>query len=560
VTVSWKNVLRLYGVYRKSYRLIARGKFRNYQESRWKNYGGYALLLLFGVAGGLLIAAAIGTLASGDRTALQDGAAGIFVALPVIAVFYSLYFTQMSQIQRMGANTAVQPIYWFPLTWEEHTLASVLTSMQAPLAITLILIPVILLPSFVIGMLPLGVLTIVALAAGMVATGFTSEILKGVQIKIIAALSKRAGRLTVWMRFLTTLVLFTLVYVFYFAINRSDVMGLVQSLANGIMLAWFIPYLWPGVVLYEAYHGAWLEAALFAVAAGAFAGVLYRLAVRSNEKYALQDSQVIRISSGGTYAPKRGLLERLGISAAVAAVMRKDLRAYTRRQELMYVFIMPIIFVVSTLMPVMAGGRAGPDTFSFFYLSLEPAVVLAIFLAGSIVGSEGERRWFLIMSPLSVRSFVRAKYLFCVLVSTVVALLSVAVASLLFPATPYMIATGLVEALLLTFSIGMVALAFGIRGADFREALKQQPIRPRWSMASMLVSAILALVIVLPVLAYGAAGMIGDLAPGLLPSPVPHAGLFAAWAVSGLLALAVGYVFYILALRFAGDMFMKMDT
>jgi hypothetical protein len=164
------------------------------------------------------------------------------------------------------------------------------------------------------------------------------------------------------------------------------------------------------------------------------------------------------------------------------------------------------------------------------------------------------------MSPLSARSFVRAKYLFCMLVCAVVALASVAIASLLFPATPYMIATGLVESLLLTFSIGMVALVFGIRGADFRETIKQQSIRPRWMFACMAVSIVLTLIIVLPVLAYGAAGMIGDLAPGLLPSPVPHAYLFAAWAVSGLLAIAVGYVFYVLAIRSAGDMFMKIDV
>jgi hypothetical protein len=564
--VSLKNVLRLHGVYSKSYRLIARGKFRNYKDSRWKNYAGYALLLLLGVAIGSLIALAIGSAGTRDSPddlkSIRDAAAGIFVALPVIAILYSLYFTQMSQIQRMGANVAVQPIYWFPLTWEEHTLASILTSMTMPLVITLILIPIILIPSYVIGLLPLGVLTIAALVAGMALTGATSEILKGVQIKVVAALSKRAGRLTVWIRFLATLGLFTLVYVFYFAINRADIMGLVNSLANGIMLAWFVPYLWPGIVLNEVYRGAWPEAALFTVAVGVFAWALYRLAVRSNEKYALQDSQVIRIS-GGAYVPKRGLLERLGISTAVAAVMRKDLRAYTRRQELMYVFIMPIVFVVSTLMPIVAGGRgatSGPDTFSFFYLSLEPAVVLALFLGCSIVGSEGERRWFLIMSPLSVRSFVRAKYLFCALISAVVALASVAIASLIFPATPYMIATGIVESLLLTFSIGMVALAFGIRGADFREAIKQQSIRPRWMFACMIVSVLLTLIIVMPVLAYGGAGVINDISPGLLPSPVPHTYLVAAWAVSGLLALAVAFAFYVLAVRFAGEMFKKTDT
>jgi hypothetical protein len=49
--VSWKNVLRLYGVYSKSYRLIARGKFRNYRDSRWKSPSFRFFYLLLSVAG-----------------------------------------------------------------------------------------------------------------------------------------------------------------------------------------------------------------------------------------------------------------------------------------------------------------------------------------------------------------------------------------------------------------------------------------------------------------------------------------------------------------------------
>jgi ABC-2 type transport system permease protein len=560
--VSWKNVLRLYGVYTKSYRLIVKDKWRNYRESRWKSYAEYGLMLLFGAGLGLLIAYATLTADfSPDRMqSVRDAAADLFVAFPIVAILFSLYVTQTNQIQRMSANTAIQPIYWFPLTWEEHTLASILSSMQTAMVLSLLFIPAFLIPAFAIGLLPLGVLTVVTLAASAIITGATSEILKGVQIRIVESISKRAGRLTVWLRFAATLAIVTLVYVFYFTIFRADTIGMIQSMASGIMLAWFVPYLWPGIVLYEAYRGAWPEAVLFTAGIVVFTWVLFRLAVRSNEKFALRDTQVVRISDGA-YAPKRGLLERLGISTAVAAIMRKDLRAYTRRQELMYIFIMPIVFVVSTLMPVLAGGKdQGLNVFAFFSLALEPPVVLAVFLAVSVVGSEGERRWFLIMSPLSPRSFVRAKYLFCALVCGALALGSVAAAGLLFPSTPYWIATGAIEALLLSLSVGMVALSFGIRGADFREAIKQQTIRPRWMLAGMAVSMILALVVALPVLAYGAADALGDIAPGLVPSPLSHTYLFVAWAASAVLALAIGLVSYLFAVRSATRLFRSMEA
>jgi len=565
VTLRWKNVWRLYGVYGKSYRLIARGRFRRYRESRWNNLFWYGLLVLFGAGIGLAIAYGIGMLwtvsSAEQQQSIRDAAAGIFVALPVMAVLYSLYFTQTAQIQRMGAKNATQPIYWFPLTWEEHTLASILSSMQSPLIITLLFVPAFLIPSFVIGLLPLGVLTVIALAASMAITGATAEILKGVQVRAIEMLSKRAGRLTVWLRFAATLAIFTLVYVFYFTINRAGSLGMVQSFANGIMLAWFVPYLWPGIVLYEAYHGAWIEAALFAAGIAAFGWALFRVAVRSNARFALKDTQIVRITTGGAYAPKRGLLGRLGVSPAVSAIMRKDLRAYTRRQELMYIFVMPIVFVVSTLMPVLAGGKtndAGP--FGFFFLALQPGVVLAFFLGSSLVGSEGGARWFLFMSPLSPRSFVRAKYLSCALVCGAVAVAAVSVASLVFPATPYWIATGLIEGLLLTSSVGMVALAFGVRGADFREAVRQRTIRPRWMFAGMLACVALALVVALPVLLYGAVDTLHAMVPELVPVSLSHAYLLAAWVASGVLALAIGVVFYLSAVRSAAALFKSMES
>jgi hypothetical protein len=94
VTVNWKNVLRLYGVYTKSYRLILKGKFRNYKETRLKTFAEYALLLLLGIGIGAVIAWGIGLLMA-DSTpeqwqSIRDAAAGIFVAIPVIVVLFSL--------------------------------------------------------------------------------------------------------------------------------------------------------------------------------------------------------------------------------------------------------------------------------------------------------------------------------------------------------------------------------------------------------------------------------------------------------------------------------------
>ncbi|HUL62507.1 MAG TPA: hypothetical protein VLT35_05545 [Methanocella sp.] len=566
--MSWKNVLRLYGVYNKSYRLVRKGRFRRYRESPWMKYILPALLLLFGIfVGGSM---AYGLYMLGQEVpdvwqSMRDGAAALFVSLPVFAVLYSLYFTQMRQVQQIGAKAALQPIYWFPLTWEEHTLASLLSGMTVPLSLSLILFPAIVIPSYALGMLPLGLLTVAAALAGMAMTAVTSEILKGVQVRLVQAFSKRAGRATVWLRFLATLALFAVIYTSYFALNSANVVGIAESLAGGIMMAWFVPYLWPGIVLYEAYHGLWLGTAIFAAGTAVFTYLLFRAAVYANARLALQDTSVLHISRG-RYAPGRGLLERLGVSPAVAAVVRKDLRAYTRRQELMYVFITPVIFLVSTIMPLLGfgGGRggafAGEARLGFFYLAFQPALVLAAILGASVVGSEGERLQVLTMSPLSARGLVKAKYLFITLVCAAVALASVALATVLYAPSAYSIATVAVESLLLVGAIGMVALAFGIGGADFREVPRTRTVRPLWMMAAVAVCFVLALLIALPVLAYGVADLLDGVLPGLLPSPVPHELLFAAVLISGLLALGIWLAAYSVSVRLAAGLFRQADA
>ncbi|HMK45041.1 MAG TPA: hypothetical protein VK436_00290, partial [Methanocella sp.] len=434
--MSWKNVLRLYSVYSKAYRLSGQIKFRHYKEGWWRKYAGYTALIIIGLVFSIpvsLTAEAMWTDSSPDtHVSMQDTVASILAMLPPFGILYSLYFTQMRLVQRSGAKIQVQPIYWFPLTWEEHTMASIISTMMAPLAITVILIPVVVIPSTVVGMAPLSIFAILALLVGIMMTSATAEILKSLQLGIAESVSKLAGRWALWARFFATLAFFTIIYSGYYLMNRLNPMALAPSMARDLILGWFIPYLWPGIAVYEANGGGWMETIVFCIASMAFTWALYHVAVRYNARSALQDTITISISRR-KYIPRPSLLERLGVSVAVSAIVRKDLKSYTRRQELMYVFITPIILVVSTIISLVTGINDGISDnwaggqFAFMLLSLQPSTVLVIFLAGSVVGSEGERLQLLTGSPVSPQVFVRAKYLFCVFICGVVALFSVVV-------------------------------------------------------------------------------------------------------------------------------------
>jgi hypothetical protein len=180
-------------------------------------------------------------------------------------------------------------------------------------------------------------------------------------------------------------------------------------------------------------------------------------------------------------------------------------------------------------------------TFYFLYLTLMPAPVMAMTLGMSVVGSEGERMWFLNASPLPVKSFVLAKFLFPAVLATAISIVCCAAAFIIFSPTLRTATTGLIESLLLVYTIGIVALSGGIAGADFREVPRPRMIRIEWSLASMLLSMVSGLLVLLPILAYGGISFFGSILPTIGSN---GAYLYVAWLLSGIIALAIWLISY----------------
>jgi len=493
---------------------------------------------------------------------ILEGATNLFITLPTIALLYGLVFTQMSQIQRIGAKVSVQPLYWFPITWQEHTLASILANIiGVPLIITTFICLSILTVSFFLDLVPLGVFAVLALLASLFLASITTEVFKVLQVRIYGAITKAAGRAAVWVRLIGSIIFFIVFYVIYFSLYYNvSPLALIESVAGGQKMLWFIPYLWLGVTLSAFATGLWLETGLFLLASIGFVGFLFWAAVKLNVKFGLYEAPSIRVSRG-VYVPKAGLLGRLRFSSLEAAILRKDLRAFTRRRELMYIFIFPIIFIIIPLLSAMRGGTNIPSTFSsflFIYLTLLPGTLMAIILGGLMMGSEGESVWLIYASPVSAKSLVKAKYSFIILFSLLVT--SVCSFAAIFLTTPSLKAAliGFVEAVFLAVSLAMVSLTCGIKGADFRE-LPPRPrmIRPIWSLINMVVCAITGLAILAPLIPYGIQRIFQSwlITIFFLPDYYPYVALL----ISGVIAVVVTYMARKIALNSAEELLRKAE-
>jgi len=558
--MNWKNVVRLVSVEMKSGRLIRGGRLRRYQERRIFQhllYGGACVL-------GLAIGLTIGIFYSGLfdpelKSLFHQSAHYLFIALPTLVLLYSAVFTMMGQIQRMGVRSSFQLPYWLPITWEEHTLASTLAHLVGfPLASFILFSSAIAAFSIFLGELPLATITIFALMGSAFLASTTTEIFRVLQVRLTGAVYRSSGKAAVWVRFVGSLLFLIVFYVVWFAISSgAGSVVLIEMVAGAQKALWFIPYVWLGAALASFMGGMLAQAIIFSLASLLFILVLFYASVKLNARFGLYETPAITISRG-VYVSKVGLLAKLGFSSLESAVIRKDFRAFTRRRELMYIFIAPILFILPPLMQYWGalGRPVAPEASPFLsaWIFLAPGAVTALMLGTMIIGEEGGSIWLFFSSPITARSLVKCKYAFVTAFSCIVAIVCGAVGVLIAHPSLHLAIPLLLESILLIFALGAASLRAGIRGADFIEVPRPRMVRPLTALFNALLCLVLTSAILSPLVPHAITTM-------NLPIPVslPKIDLSITVSMSAAIAAIIAFSFYRAAQRNAEEFLMSAE-
>jgi hypothetical protein len=286
--------------------------------------------------------------------------------------------------------------------------------------------------------------------------------------------------------------------------------------------------------------------------------VLFYAAVKLNVRFGLYEPPAITVSKG-VYVPKTGLLGKFGFSSLEAAIIRKDFKAFTRRRELMYIFIMPIIFIIMPLMQY--SGMFGPPVeseaspFLSAWILLLPGAFMAMMIGMMIIGEEGSSIWLFYSSPISAHSLIKCKYAFICMLSCAVTLLC-GVIGILIARPPLDLAFALiVESVLLIFALGAVSLRAGIKGAEFVEVPRPRMVRPLTSFINTFICMLLAVVILSPLIPYVMTMMNFPFSTSL-----PEINLYVAVSMSAVIAAIITFVFYRKVLKNAEEFLRKAEV
>jgi len=559
--VNWKNVVRLISVDIKSGRLIRGQKLRRYRERRLLQYLLYGGACAVGLAIGLVVGNFYIWLPDFEfKNQFYQSARYLFVSLPTLILLYNFVITMMGQIQRMGVRSSIQPPYWLPISWDEHTLASTIAHLIGlPLASILLFSSAIATFSIFLGELPLATLTIFALSGSAFLASITTEIFRVLQVRLIGAVYKSSGKAAIWVRFLGSLLFLIAFYVVWFSLTSgAGAVALISTVAGAQGAVWFIPYVWFGMVLSSFMNGLLVQTAIFSLASFLFILTLFYVAVKLNARFGLYEPPAITISRG-VYAPKVGFLGKLGFSSLEAAVIKKDFKAFTRRRELMYIFITPLVFVLMPIMQYLGiwGEPVAPEASSFLLprFLLAPGAFMAMMLGTIIIGEEGSSIWLFYSLPISARSLVKCKYAFVTIFSCIVTLVCGVIGVLITRPSFHLAFASLAESILLIFALGAVSLRAGIKGADFVEVPRPRMVKPLTSFVTMFLCLVLALVIASPLIPYAITRL-------NLPFPMslPEIDIYVALSISAVIAVVITLAFYRIALKSAEEFLRKAEV
>lgn len=159
-----------------------------------------------------------------------------------------------------------------------------------------------------------------------------------------------------WVRIGSILFFLTFYVIYIFITSGLGALAFMQIIASGQRAVWFIPFVWLGMMLYSFVNGWIFQEFVFMMLSVLFILSLFYAAVALNRRYGLYEPPSITVSRG-VYAPRTGFLDKLGFSAVEAALIRKDLKAFTCRRELMYIFRLPIVLVIFPLIQTGATSR-----------------------------------------------------------------------------------------------------------------------------------------------------------------------------------------------------------
>jgi hypothetical protein len=493
--------------------------------------------IVLAVAAGLVcgILGLMGVMSEETASLLSTITLQALTSLPALIppiIFIAAVLFELSVSSKFASSDVVN---WLPVSQTDYVSASTLSvcfmysfivalglGVTFPLAVRASL-----LPAWAVS----AVLSFVALFA----TGALVEIMRAALNRVTSAVYGKAGRGTVVIRVVVTVLVILAVELGFNPVILSNVVGTFSGVVSS---AFLVPFFWSSVAVSYFIAGQPLLSAAFSALTVLFTLFVLFAAVRVRAKYWSPLPVTIEVTES-EYSPRAGFLQSLGLSAVEAAIVRKDLKGFTRRRELLPYIAIPVVFVALIVVqqlttPGVSSGSGGATVYPFWLIG----GIMTIIVATTSVGQEGKAILNIYAFPISPRVFLRAKLLVASLFGMVTILAMLVVSSVLASASVTGFAASLLVSIVIVGECVFIGLGVATRFPDLQERPRPRFVQPGAMILAMLLGVLLAFVTAFPLVLW-------PFMSGYLE------GLGLSYGIAVGLGLAFGCVVCVIAYRWA---------
>ena len=448
-------------------------------------------ILVFGIGAGLvyLILWAVGTLPSDMANLLDTLTVQAIISLPSFiapAVFIAAVLFELNVSSKFASSDVVN---WLPVSQVDYVTASTLSVSYLYSFLPALALGITLPLAARLGLEADWAVAAILCLVALFAVGALVEIMRAALNRVTSVVYGRAGRGTVVIRLVVTAALILAVELGFNPIVLSQVIG---TFTGAINAAQFIPFFWPSASVGYLLGGQNLLSASFFGLTMAFAVFALFAAVKVRGKYWSPTPVTIEVTAA-TYAPHVGFLQSVGMSAIGAAIVRKDLKGYTRRRELISYLALPVVFVaLLAFQSVSTSGLGAGSNGASVYPYWLTAGIIAIIMAATSIGHEGKAIMNIYASPVGAMTLFRAKLVVALLfgLTTVVAMAVVSAALAGDTVLGFLASLGLSVVIILECT--MIGMAVGVRYPDLQERPRPRFVRPAGMLIGLVVGMVAA--------------------------------------------------------------------
>ncbi|NJD77208.1 MAG: hypothetical protein FIB08_08970 [Candidatus Methanoperedens sp.] len=421
----------------------------------------------------------------------------VMINLPMFLLFMLMLAGLMLEMSYSTGFMSTDMVNYLPISASEYVLASSLSLVYAYSPFLALGLGGALGIILKFGLFGAWIMTAAMSLFAMFIGALGLEVLKAYTNRVSSILYKRSGKTVLFLRMIVLISSFVAMQLLF---NPQVMFFILEKVTGAATVASYIPLLWPSLAI-TGFTGADLMlASLYAFLTIVFSGVLFLVSVRLRQVYWVPVPVSVKLSTG-TYAPKPGILGRLGLNPAESAVIRKDFKSLTRRREMANYLAVPAVMIATMVIPSLFsrnGFSLSRDAMFLAFPLAFGAMFFAYMNSSVSIGQEGPAFWNIQSSPLSPGGFVRAKISANLFISLPLALVFwTGIVFLGHPASRTAIAF-LVVLVALVLTESFIGLTVGIMFPDFTETVRNRFISISGALLGMFLGTLAAGVLIAP--------------------------------------------------------------